>query len=77
MDKDDRYTRITLRIPRELHSRLTEAADRTSKSLNAEIIGRLESSFSDAATDDKGRVKSALLELVKEYGLSLDKDKNP
>ncbi|MBD3643537.1 Arc family DNA-binding protein [Alcanivorax sp.] len=45
MDKDDRYTRITLRIPRELHSKLTDEAERTSKSLNAEIIGRLEDSF--------------------------------
>lgn len=45
MDKDDRYTRITLRIPKDLHSRLSDAADETSKSMNAEIIARLEESF--------------------------------
>lgn len=45
MDEEDRYTRITLRIPRELHGLLSEAAEHTSKSLNAEIIGRLTSSF--------------------------------
>lgn len=42
---EDRYTRITLRIPKELHSALTDAADTTSKSLNAEIVGRLQASF--------------------------------
>jgi hypothetical protein len=45
MDKDDRYTRITLRIPRDLHELLAEAAEQTSKSMNAEIIARLIESF--------------------------------
>lgn len=45
MNDEDRYTRITLRIPRELHRSLSEVADRTSKSLNAEIVGRLQQSF--------------------------------
>lgn len=45
MEKDDRYTRITLRIPKDLHERLSNAADDTSKSMNAEIIARLEESF--------------------------------
>jgi|GEM_PF-4177478 len=44
---DDRYTRITLRIPRELHGKLQEASDTTSKSMNAEIVARLERSFED------------------------------
>ncbi|MDD3016774.1 MAG: Arc family DNA-binding protein [Comamonas sp.] len=42
---DERYTRITLRIPKELHAKLQDAADATSKSMNAEIIGRLEGTF--------------------------------
>lgn len=45
MDTDDRYTRITLRIPKELHAVLAHCADQTSKSMNAEIIARLEESF--------------------------------
>lgn len=44
---DDRYTRITLRIPKDLHQSLQESADATSKSLNAEIINRLSASFGD------------------------------
>lgn len=47
MDDEDRYTRITLRIPKDLHQVLSTAADRTSKSLNAEIIGRLQASIPD------------------------------
>lgn len=46
--EDDRYTRITLRIPRDLHARLSDEADRSSKSLNAEIIARLSASFEQA-----------------------------
>lgn len=41
MDEEDRYTRITLRIPKELHRTLGEHAEATAKSLNAEIVGRL------------------------------------
>jgi hypothetical protein len=48
MEKDSRYTRITLRIPRDLHERLAAAADNTSKSMNAEIVARLEESFAQA-----------------------------
>lgn len=46
MDNDDRYIRITLRMPKDLHEKLTAAADATSKSMNAEIIARLQESFS-------------------------------
>jgi predicted transcriptional regulator len=42
---DENYTRITLRIPKELHQRLADAADATSRSTNAEIIARLQASF--------------------------------
>lgn len=45
MEEEDRYTRITLRIPKALHARLDSEAERTSKSLNAEIIARLQASF--------------------------------
>lgn len=53
----DGYTRITLRIPETLHARLTSEAAKTSKSMNAEIIGRLEESFSE-----ERRVSSAAVE---------------
>ena len=43
MDDEDRYTRITLRIPKELHAKLSEQAARTSKSLNAQIVENLQS----------------------------------
>lgn len=44
---DDNYTRITFRMPRDLHAKLQKSADTTSKSMNAEIIARLEASFDD------------------------------
>lgn len=60
MEEDDRYTRITLRIPKDLHQQLSTAAEGSSKSLNAEIIGRLNGSF-DAA--DAEQVKALVKDL--------------
>lgn len=55
MTEDD-YTRITLRIPKELHAKLSADAKSSSKSMNAEIIARLNTSFQD---DDQYRFRSA------------------
>lgn len=57
---DDGYTRITLRIPNELHARLSDRAARTSKSMNAEIIDRIESSFKGDKKDAFGVLKLAM-----------------
>lgn len=46
-DDDDKYVRITFRMPRDLHAKLTLAADERSHSMNAEIVARLEASFSE------------------------------
>lgn len=50
---DDRYTRITLRIPKDLHAMLQEAADTSSKSVNAEIIERVRQSFGASIEAEK------------------------
>ena len=43
---------LTLKnIPKALHARLTEAADRNRRSLNSEILVRLESEFAAPAVD--------------------------
>jgi transcription termination factor NusB len=58
--EEDRYTRITLRIPRELHARLDSEADRTSKSLNAEIVARLQQSFDQSPSAELSELKHLL-----------------
>lgn len=52
-DDGERYTRITLRIPKALHASLAETAAATSKSLNAEIIGQLEAQTGGTSTVEK------------------------
>jgi hypothetical protein len=47
MARQDDYIRITLRIPAALHVRLLETCERTNRSMNAEIITRLERSLDD------------------------------
>lgn len=49
-----------LRIPAALHQRLVEASDKTGRSMNAEILHRLEGSFQAAAMTD-GLLRSQLL----------------
>lgn len=48
---DDGYTRITLRIPNELDELLNESSRMTSRSKNADIVARLQQSFSQPAAD--------------------------
>lgn len=43
--EEDNLTRITFRMPRELHARVAEAAQASNRSMNAEIIARLERSL--------------------------------
>lgn len=45
MATQDNYVKTALRLPRELHAKLQDAADATSKSMNAEIVSRLDKSF--------------------------------
>lgn len=74
----DGYTRYTVRIPDETYKRLKEAAGH--KSLNAEILDRLEKSLktdeedllaSDASSEIQTLQNSAkrLEKLIKKYGL--------
>lgn len=64
MDTDDRYTRITLRIPKDLHQQLADVAEATSKSMNAEIVARLRESFATP----QPREQSQFGEWLNEWG---------
>lgn len=60
MIDEDRHTRITLRIPKDLHSRLAESAAATNKSMNAEIISRLQESFEARHEADPAALQARL-----------------
>lgn len=42
---DDKQTRITLRLPRDIHEQLGAEAEISNRSLNGEIIARLSATF--------------------------------
>lgn len=44
---EEPYKRSQLRLPHELHDRVTKAAADTGRSMNAEIVARLEATFDD------------------------------
>ena len=50
---------LTLKnIPKELHARLRESAEKNRRSLNSEILARLESEFAAPVVDAKAEVRA-------------------
>jgi predicted HicB family RNase H-like nuclease len=49
----DHEVRITLRLPADLHAWLVSQAKAARRSLNSEILHRLETSRGEPATDDE------------------------
>lgn len=52
MAKQDDYTKTALRLPRELHQKLTDAASERGHSLNTEMVYRLDGSFAEPPSGD-------------------------
>ena len=73
MAKQDDFVRYTIRVPAPLYERLKDAAG--VKSVNAEIVARLENSFreSEAIPDDPAEVYNWLLELRGNITEALDR----
>lgn len=57
----DNFQKTALRLPKELHARLHEAATKTGRSYNAEIIARLEASFAEPVTADMKNFLQSLM----------------
>lgn len=74
MDTEDRYTRITLRIPKALHEHLAESAEQSSKSMNAEIIARLEESYFDHGSPVERYTMPQILEMMQAANAQLLKN---
>lgn len=45
ISKQEDFLKTALRLPRDLHAKIHEAADEAGRSMNAEIVARLEQSF--------------------------------
>lgn len=50
MATQDDYIRTALRVPPDLHAQIHEAAKGNNRTFNAEIVARLQASFSDASS---------------------------
>jgi len=55
--------RFQVRMPDGLRDRIREAAEANSRSMNAEIVARLESSF-DPATNEASALRDELLDML-------------
>jgi hypothetical protein len=65
MATQDDYIKTALRLPRGLHAKLLASADATGKSMNSEIIARVESSFAYSGES------TALITAIAQLNLSL------
>lgn len=57
MAKQDEYLRITARLPPEVHGALVELAKRTERSLNGELVARLQSAIKMADAEAHSHAK--------------------
>ena len=67
------YTRITFRIPADLHQELSESAEKNSRSMNAEIIARLRVAGSSPAGEVQPLTGEDVRRIIQE---ELDKRRN-
>lgn len=51
LKNQDDHIKTALRLPRELHTRIQEFAQINERSMNAEIVARLQSSFNDRSSE--------------------------
>jgi hypothetical protein len=60
------YTRITFRIPVDLHQELMEASEENSRSMNAEIIARLRLAHSLPAGEESPLTAAQVRQIISE-----------
>jgi len=63
--EEDNLTRITFRMPRELHAKVAEAAQASNRSMNAEIVARLEQSLTTPDEDQGAGYRGLLSEIAR------------
>ena len=76
MAKQDDYIRITTRIPPEVHDALVELANRTERSLNGELVARLQVAIAlaqDELRPHTARQKTASYDAADPVGLLIEK----
>jgi hypothetical protein len=73
MKSQDDYLKTALRLPRDLHKQIHQAAEQEGRSMNAEIVARLQASFDYESKTGKALNEvlarmAAIEEAIKEGG---------
>lgn len=73
MEDDDKFTRITLRIPKEVQAKISGAIEGKATSQNAEIVRRLERSFSTTELSEELIISMGIMAMAtKQLAASID-----
>lgn len=75
LNQDD-YLKTALRLPRDLHAKIQEAASAAERSMNAEIVARLHQSFSpnESADPEIAQAVTAFAEIGMNMVRSMSED---
>ncbi|MDP9651691.1 Arc family DNA-binding protein [Paraburkholderia caledonica] len=76
MAKQDDYTKTALRLPRELHQKLLDAASARGHSLNTEMVYRLDRSFDPTGNDDQSLENSLTLKMMRDALVDIARNAN-
>ena len=63
---EQKTIRITIRLPESLHELLTSAAGDGSRSINSEIVRRVELTFADTSEDPDTRIEQIALRVCRQ-----------
>lgn len=66
--------KTALRVPRELHTAIHKAAEKSGRTMNAEIVHRLEQSFEPAKADTKSGMHALVYTIFKESSDDFEKE---
>lgn len=70
----DDFIKTALRLPRDVHEKIQEAAKETGRSMNSEIVARLQQTLQPPADQPSARDNSAVLvEVIEKLLLVLEK----
>jgi len=73
---EDNYKRITFRLPNDLHIKMVGESKKSGRSMNAEIIHRLEESFNNSNPDKMASVMESLINKVQVLEQRIDKQES-
>jgi len=82
LSNQDDFIKTALRLPRDVHAAIQKAAEESGRSMNSEIVARLQASFQRSSVSvpsgsDGERIKRLMLAFIDDTLKKLDREEAP